>query len=102
MPDVWTKHPDIVRDLLKEAGFTCGTQGRFLKGRDPAWTCIYDGKNMKGDLYVHHVDRLRADASPDWMGAGLALLVAAAVGVGSRRWYTRFAPQRHSRGGPPT
>ena len=54
---------------------------------------------MKGNLYVHHVDKLRADASPDWMGPALALFVAVVVGVGSRRWYTRFAPQRHSRGG---
>jgi hypothetical protein len=51
---------------------------------------------------VHHVDKLRAHTVPDWMGAGLALLVAAVVGVGSRRWYTRFAPQRHSRGGRST
>jgi hypothetical protein len=34
MPDVWTRHPDLVRDLLKEAGFTCGVEPRFLKGRD--------------------------------------------------------------------
>jgi hypothetical protein len=39
MPDVWTNHPEIVRDLLKEAGFRYGVEGRFLKGRDPAWTC---------------------------------------------------------------
>jgi hypothetical protein len=43
MPDIWTKHPDIVRGLLKEAGFTCGTEARFLKPRDPGWTCTYDG-----------------------------------------------------------
>ena len=43
MPDVWTNHPEIVRDLLKEAGFRCGVEGRFLKGRDPAWTCAFDG-----------------------------------------------------------
>jgi len=28
MPDIWTKHPEIVRELLKEAGYTCGVQGR--------------------------------------------------------------------------
>ena len=40
MPDVWTKHPEIVRSLLEEGGFTCGVAPRILKGRDPAWTCI--------------------------------------------------------------
>ena len=61
MPDVWTKHPEIVRDLLKEAGFKCGVEGRFLKGRDPAWTCAFDGKAMYGDLYIHHADELRSE-----------------------------------------
>jgi hypothetical protein len=61
MPDVWTMHPDIVRDLLKEAGFKCGVEGRFLKGRDPAWTCAFDGKAMYGDLYIHHADQLRSE-----------------------------------------
>ena len=102
MPDVWTKHPEIVRDLLKEAGFKCGMEGRFLKGRDPAWTCIYDGKTMKGDLYIHHADRMRSEqgsaddtlaASLGWPGDGaigssaaLALaLVLAALAVQWRR-----------------
>jgi hypothetical protein len=62
VPDVWTKHPDIVRDLLREAGFTCGATPRFLQGRDPAWTCIYDGKTLKGDLYIHNVAALRTEA----------------------------------------
>lgn len=61
MPDVWTRHPDIVRDLLKEGGFTCGVAPRVLKGRDPAWTCIIDGKRISGDIYIHHVDKLRAE-----------------------------------------
>jgi hypothetical protein len=62
MPDIWTRHPDIVRDVLKEGGFTCGVEGRFLKGRDPAWTCIVDGKNLRGDLYIHPVEALRSEA----------------------------------------
>jgi hypothetical protein len=65
MPDVWTNHPEIVRDLLKEAGFRCGVEGRFLKGRDPAWTCAFDGKAMYGDLYIHHADQLRSERPLD-------------------------------------
>jgi hypothetical protein len=65
MPDVWTKRPEIVRDLLKEAGFRCGVEGRFLKGRDPAWTRAFDGKAMYGDLYIHHADQLRSERPLD-------------------------------------
>ena len=98
MPDVWTHHPDIVRDLLKEAGFRCGVEGRFLKGRDPAWTCAFDGKAMYGDLYIHRADQLRSerplDALPnnpkaaleaigDWSIPAFALLLGV---VGARLW----------------
>jgi hypothetical protein len=83
MPDIWTKHPDIVRDLLKEAGFTCGAEARFLKPRDREWTCIYDGKSLKGDLYIHNVSQLRSE-SGDWTAPLLALAIAA-VATGVRR-----------------
>jgi hypothetical protein len=84
MPDIWTKHPDTVRSLLKEAGFTCGAEPRFLKPRDPAWTCTFDGPRMKGDLYIHPASELRSDAS-GWTGPVLALAVAAVVSRLSRR-----------------
>jgi len=56
LPDIWTKYPEIVRDLLQEGGFKCGAEPRVLKGRDPSWTCIIDGKTISGDLYIHHVN----------------------------------------------
>ena len=71
MPDLWTKHPDLVRDLLKEAGFQCGVEARFLKGRDPAWTCVFDGPSIKGDLYIHPVEQLRSEAGPGSKTAAL-------------------------------
>jgi hypothetical protein len=100
MPDVWTNHPDIVRDLLTEAGFRCGVEGRFLKGRDPAWTCAFDGKAMYGDLYIHHADQLRSerqlDGAPppkavlgaigDWSLPAFALLLGV---IGARFWPRR-------------
>ena len=102
MPDVWTKHPEIVRDLLKEAGFKCGVEGRFLKGRDPAWTCLYDGKTMKGDLYIHHADRMRSElraddtlaASPGWprgeaIGSSAVLGFTLVVAALTLRWRRR-------------
>ena len=84
MPDIWTKHPDIVRDLLREAGFTCGAEPRFLKPRDPAWTCIFDGPRIKGDLYIHPASELRSEAT-DWTGPVLALALAVIVGGLRRR-----------------
>ena len=106
MPDVWTEHPEIVRDLLKEAGFKCGVEGRFLKGRDPAWTCSFDGKAMYGDLYIHHADRLRSerpvegapvapkaalDSMVDWSIPAVAL-VAGIMGI--RLWRGGGRPLR--------
>lgn len=100
MPDIWTKHPGIVRDLLKEGGFTCGVAPRVLKGRDPAWTCIIDGKRIGGDIYIHHVDKLKAEleipetylstqagagALGDWTPLAIVLLVAAVL---ARAWST--------------
>ena len=97
MPDVWTKHPEIVRDLLKEAGFKCGVQGRFLKGRDPAWTCVFDGKAMSGDLYIHHADQLRSERPVDGAPAPNAALdglgewgipaLALVLGIVGARWW---------------
>ena len=58
MPDIWTERPDIVRDLLREAGFTCGVEPRILEGRDPDWTCIIDGQRMGGDIYIHQADTI--------------------------------------------
>jgi hypothetical protein len=58
MPDVWTEYPEIVRDLLVEAGFTCGVEPRILKGRDPDWTCIFDGQRIGGDIYIHEADTI--------------------------------------------
>jgi hypothetical protein len=73
LPDIWTEHPEIVRDLLREAGLTCGVEPRILKGRDPDWTCILDGKNIAGDIYIHQADTI--------LGVGIAAVAFALLGV---------------------
>lgn len=93
LPDVWTHHPEIVRDLLQEGGFTCGVQPRILQGRDPDWTCIIDGKNIGGDIYVHQVETILGVSMGAAVFALLGVLVAlvlivlwqARVIIGSRR-----------------
>lgn len=62
-----------MRDLLGEAGFNCGVEPRILKGRDPEWTCIVDGKRIAGDIYVHQADTI--------LSAGIAALVFGLLGV---------------------
>lgn len=110
MPDIWTKHPDIVRDLLKEAGFICGVEPRFLKGRDPAWTCTFDGKTIRGDLYIHHVDTLGSELRPNGTlpagiaspvgGWGTSALALTLVGIlAARRLMQRRGRSRPREGG---
>jgi hypothetical protein len=73
MPDTWTHHPEIVRDLLREAGFTCGVEPRILKGRDPDWTCVVDGRTVSGDIYIHQAETT--------LNAGMTTLVFGLLGV---------------------
>jgi len=58
MPDIWTKHPDVVKRLLEAGDFECGKEPRIFKDRDPESTCIVDGETIYGDLYVHHISEL--------------------------------------------
>jgi hypothetical protein len=77
LPDIWTEYPEIVRDLLLEAGFTCGVEPRILKGRDPDWTCIIDGQRIGGDIYIHQADTFLGIS----MGAVVFVLLGALVAV---------------------
>ncbi len=77
MPDIWTEHPEIVRDLLQEAGFTCGVEPRILEGRDPDWTCIIDGQRIGGDIYIHQADTILGIS----MGTAVFALSGALIAV---------------------
>jgi hypothetical protein len=74
LPDIHTAHPEIVRDLLGEAGFTCGVEPRILEGRDPDWTCIVDGRTISGDLYIHRDESQWVDLPATWPWVALAVL----------------------------
>jgi len=86
LPDVWTEHPEIVRDLLREAGFTCGVEPRILKGRNPEWTCIIDGKRIGGDIYIHQANTILGLRMGAVALVLLGLLVAALVVVVWQVW----------------
>src|SRR3990170_3540105 len=81
LPDIWTEHPEIVRDLLREAGFSCGVEPRILEGRDPDWTCIIDGQRISGDIYIHQTDTVlglsMSTAEVALLGALTAVLLIA-------------------------
>ena len=86
MPDVWTEYPEIVRELLLEAGFTCGVEPRILKGRDPEWTCIIDGQRTGGDIYIHQADRILGLSMEATVFALFGALIAVLLVV---LWQTR-------------
>ena len=77
VPDVWTEYPEIVRDLLQEAGFNCGVEPRILEGRDPDWTCIIDGQRIGGDIYIHQADTILGTS----MGTAVFALLGALTAV---------------------
>ncbi len=77
LPDVWTEYPEIVRDLLQEAGFTCGVAPRILEDRDPDWTCIIDGERIGGDIYIHQADTILGVG----MGTVALILLGALIAV---------------------
>jgi len=61
MPDIYTHRPDIVKQILEEAGFRCGIQPRILP-RLPEETCTFQGKNLYGEIYVHSVETFAQDS----------------------------------------
>ena len=84
LPDIWTEEPEIVRDLLRGAGFTCGVEPRILPGRDPEWTCIIDGGDIAGDLYIHDGDTAPGHGTPPaWTLVVLGILLVVVV---SQAW----------------
>ena len=100
LPDIWTEHPELVRDLLREAGFTCGVEPRVLTGRDPEWTCILDGDNIAGDIYIHHLDAASSSGvSAVW---ALAVIGAFLVVVLCQAWMiVRLKRQTRALRAPP-
>ncbi|HEU4525651.1 MAG TPA: hypothetical protein VFR62_11560 [Gemmatimonadales bacterium] len=75
-----------MRDLLREAGFTCGVEPRILEGRDPEWTCIIDGDDMGGDIYIHHADTVLGVSMGTVELALVGALVAALLVVLWETW----------------
>lgn len=78
MPDIRTQNPELVRDLLEQAGFRCGVEPRVLEGRDPAWTCAIDGDDLSGDLYIHDAGSggLQLVELLPWLGLAVLAVVA--------------------------
>lgn len=58
-PDIWTKNPEIVLDVLQKAGFECGVRPTILaekeKGieRRPENTCRFTWKDGYAEFYIH-------------------------------------------------
>ncbi|MEM3154748.1 MAG: hypothetical protein QW165_04260 [Candidatus Woesearchaeota archaeon] len=59
-PDIWTKHPGLVRDVLIRAGFECGVKPTILPEkngipRSPEWTCRYTWEKGYAEFYIHQL-----------------------------------------------
>ena len=52
-----------------------------MKGRNPDWTCIIDGKRIGGDIYIHQADTILGVSMGAVVLVLLGLLVAAVVVV---------------------
>lgn len=99
MPDIWTKHPEIVRDLLKAGGLRCGVEPRIVKDKDPSMTCAVDGENLWGDIYINHVKELTSEPArpqaslPGSSGVGWEVFIALTslllIVVGIQAWTIR-------------
>lgn len=61
MPDIWTKHPDIVLDILQKAGFECGVNPTILPQkengieRSPRNTCRFVYPGGYAEFYIHKI-----------------------------------------------
>lgn len=61
MPDIWTKHPDIVLDTLQKAGFMCGIRPTILPEKEngierkPENTCRFGLNDSYVELYIHKI-----------------------------------------------
>jgi len=62
MPDIWTKHPEVVRDILAKAGFKCGVEPTILPAREAGierkkeWTCRFEWRGGYAEFYIHKKD----------------------------------------------
>lgn len=54
MPDIWTNYPEIVKEILKEAGFRCGVEPQILP-RAASDTCRFIKEGFLGEIYVHQL-----------------------------------------------
>jgi hypothetical protein len=59
MPNIYTPHPDIVLNLLRDAGFQCGIEAkRILVTCPTAQFCAHYGQQYYGELCVRSVHEL--------------------------------------------
>jgi hypothetical protein len=97
VPDISTPHPELVRDLLEQAGIQCGVEPRVLQGRDPDWTCIINGQTLSGDLYIHPTDDVVAGMGTTeliaWIVVGALVLTVLLMAIAILRMRRAAPPQ---------
>jgi len=80
MPDIFTSRPDIVKKVLKDAGFESQVQPTIIKERPAEITFRFNGKGYYAELYIH--DMAEVQSFPDVASLAVGILIGSvAVGV---------------------
>ena len=84
MPDIYTPRPDLVKQVLKDAGFECQVQPTIIKDRPAENTFRFHGKGYYAELYVHDLGEVPGHALPRFPEAaslGVGIFIGAAVAL---------------------
>ncbi len=58
MPEIWTKHPDLVKRILEEAGFRCNIEEkRILVNCATERFCAFESSKIYGEICIHDFPR---------------------------------------------
>jgi hypothetical protein len=85
MPDIYTPRPDIVTQVLKDAGFEAQVEATIIKERPREITYRFRGDGYYAEFYVHDIRELGpaaqlATKSPvDFASPGIGFVIGAAL-----------------------
>lgn len=78
MPDIFTTRPDIVKQVLKDAGLEAHVQPTIIKDRPAEITYRFNGKGYYAELYVHDLAEVsKGTAFPDAASLAVGFIIGA-------------------------
>lgn len=90
MPDIYTPRPDIVKQVLRDAGLASPVQPTIIKERPAEISFRFDGKGYYAELYVHDLAAVPGRSpsgfpDPASLAVGILIGAVAAWAVTARR-----------------